>query len=85
MNYQWHKQLDMNHLKIKTAIHEQNSFVGKANKFLDTRVDLVIGSYKENLKQFKNPNTFILGNPQSAKALNIKEDKNVIKNNINNH
>lgn len=67
-------------LKIKTAIHEQNSFVGKANKFLDTRVDLVIGSYKENLKQFKNPNTFILGNPQSAKALNIKEDKNVIKN-----
>ena len=66
-------------LGLKTAIHEQNSFAGKANKMLDKYVDLVIGSYDENKHQFKNPNTHILGNPQSSKAMNIKEDKKVIK------
>lgn len=66
-------------LKIKTAIHEQNSFVGKANKFLDSKVDLVIGSYEENKKQFNNPNTLILGNPQASKAMKVKENKKVIK------
>lgn len=65
-------------LKIKTVIHEQNSFAGKANLFLDKRVDLVIGSYGENKKQFKNPNTLILGNPQSAKAFNVKKDEKAI-------
>lgn len=66
-------------LGLKTAIHEQNSFAGKANKFLDEKVDLVIGSYKEDLEQFKNKNTFILGNPQGSRALNIKEDKDYLK------
>ena len=65
---------------LKTVIHEQNSLVGKANKYLDKKVDLVIGSYQENLEQFNNPNTKILGNPQSSKALNIKKDDSVIKN-----
>ena len=67
-------------LNIKTCIHEQNSFVGKANRLLDEKVDLIIGSYEENKSQFKNKNTFILGNPQAAKAYNIKEDKSVISN-----
>ena len=66
-------------LKLKTIIHEQNSFVGRANRLLDKKVDLVIGSYKENLDQFNNPNTKILGNPQSSKALNIKKDKKIIE------
>ena len=66
-------------LGLKTAIHEQNSFAGKANKMLDKKVDLVVGSYEENSKQFKNPNTHILGNPQASKAMNIKEDESVIK------
>ena len=35
---------------LKTVIHEQNSFAGKANKYLDQKVDLVIGSYEENKK-----------------------------------
>ena len=64
---------------LKTVIHEQNSFVGKANKYLDTKVDLVIGSYKEDKEQFKNPNTLILGNPQGYRALRIKEEKKVIE------
>lgn len=66
-------------LGLKTVIHEQNSYAGKANKMLDKKVDLVIGSYKENLKQFKNRKTMILGNPQSAKALTLEKDNKVIK------
>ena len=66
-------------LHLKTVIHEQNSFVGRANRMLDEKVDLIIGSYEENLKQFKNSNIAILGNPQSSKAYEVKEDKNVIK------
>jgi len=67
-------------LKLKTAIHEQNSFVGKANLLLDNKVDLVIGTYEENKKQFKNPKTYIIGNPQSSKAMGIKKDKKVLLN-----
>ena len=66
-------------LKLKTVIHEQNSFVGRANRALDRKVDLIIGSYEENLKQFKNRNIKILGNPQSSKAFDIKKDDSVIK------
>ncbi len=65
-------------LKLKTIIHEQNSFVGRANRLLDKKVDLIIGSYEENRKQFVNRNIKILGNPQSSKAYLVKEDKRVI-------
>ena len=65
---------------LKTVIHEQNSFAGKANKYLDQKVDLVIGSYEENKKTFKNPHTLILGNPQSSRAFNIKKDPEVLLN-----
>ena len=65
-------------LKLKTVIHEQNSFVGRANRILDKKVDLIIGSYEENLKQFENKNIKILGNPQSAKAYKIKKNEKVI-------
>ena len=65
---------------LKTVIHEQNSFAGKANMYLDQKVELVIGSYEENKKTFKNPHTLILGNPQSSKAFNIKKDPEVLLN-----
>ena len=66
-------------LKIKTIIHEQNSFVGRANRILDRKVDLIIGCYEENKKQFANPNIRILGNPQSSKAYNLEKDPKVIE------
>lgn len=66
-------------LHLKTIIHEQNSFVGRANRLLDSKVDLIIGSYQENLKQFKNPNIKILGNPQSSKAYGISKNDDVIR------
>lgn len=65
-------------LKLKTIIHEQNSFVGRANRFLDKKMDLIIGSYEENLKQFKNKNVKILGNPQTSKALLLEKDESVL-------
>ena len=65
-------------LGLKTIIHEQNSSIGRANRMLDKKVDLIIGSYEENLKQFRNPNTKILGNPQSSKAYGVKKDRKVL-------
>ena len=65
--------------KLKTVIHEQNSFVGRANRMLDEKVDLIIGCYEENRSQFKNKNLLILGNPQSSKAYGLKKDQNVLK------
>ena len=66
-------------LKIKTVIHEQNSFVGRANRMLDKKADLIIGCYDEVLSQFENPNIKILGNPQSSKAYHLEKDSNVLK------
>ncbi|MBQ6334086.1 MAG: undecaprenyldiphospho-muramoylpentapeptide beta-N-acetylglucosaminyltransferase [Erysipelotrichaceae bacterium] len=66
-------------LGMKTVIHEQNSAIGRANRMLDKKMDLVIGSYEENGKQFKNPHTLILGNPQSSKAVGVKKDPEVLR------
>lgn len=66
-------------LGVKVILHEQNSFVGRANRMLDNDADFIIGSYQENLEQFKNPNIEILGNPQSSKALEVKKNKDVLK------
>ena len=65
-------------LNLKTVIHEQNSFVGRANRILDEKMDLIIGSYEEDLKQFKNKNIKIYGNPQSSKAYNVRKNKKII-------
>ena len=66
------------HMGLKTAIHEQNSYVGRANRFLDKKVDLIIGSYAENQKQFQNPHLYIIGNPQSSLALEVSKDENYL-------
>ena len=66
------------HMGLKTVIHEQNSYVGRANRYLDEKVDLVIGCYPEDKKQFKNKNIKIIGNPQSDRAFKIEKDSSVI-------
>jgi len=63
---------------LKCVLHEQNSFVGRANRLLDMRADLIIASYPDNLKQFRNPRTFFLGNPQASKAFSAIKDENII-------
>ena len=64
-------------LGIKIMLHEQNSFVGRANRFLDEKADLIVGSYEENKKQFKNPKIKILGNPQSSIAAAVTRDESL--------
>lgn len=53
---------------IKTMIHEQNSFAGKANKFLSKYVDAIASCYEENMKQMPSTNQRIIGNPEATLA-----------------
>ena len=65
--------------KIKTMIHEQNSYAGKANLFLGKYVDAIVGCYPENLNQFNNKNIKILGNPRSQYAFNYQSNLDELK------
>jgi len=57
-------------LKIKTFLHEQNSIVGKTNKFLAKDIDLVAVSFLNTVSQFKNAKKVIYtGNPCGENAL----------------
>ncbi len=59
-------------LKIKTALHEQNSIPGKTNKFLSKGVNAVFTSFKESNKYFnKNVNCIYTGNPSGDNVLNL--------------
>lgn len=63
-------------LKIKTFIHEQNSIVGKTNRYLASGVDLVAVSFLSTMKKFKNAKKVIYsGNPCGEAALTTKEIK----------
>lgn len=63
-------------LKIKTFLHEQNSIVGKANRFVSSGIDLVAVSFLSTMKQFKNAKKVIYsGNPCGENALTTKEIK----------
>ena len=64
---------------IPTMIHEQNSYAGKANKLLGSKVDAVVGCYEENLKEFNNKHIYILGNPRASQAKDTIKDRNILK------
>ena len=66
-------------MKVKTMIHEQNSYAGKANVFLAKYVDEVVGCYEENRSQLENANVRILGNPRASAASGITEDSRVLE------
>jgi UDP-N-acetylglucosamine--N-acetylmuramyl-(pentapeptide) pyrophosphoryl-undecaprenol N-acetylglucosamine transferase len=55
-------------LHIPTMIHEQNSFAGKANRFLAKDVDAIVGCYASNLEQFPAEKTRLCGNPEATLA-----------------
>lgn len=57
----------------KTFIHEQNSVVGLANKFLSRSADKVGVSFESTIKDFPEGKAILTGNPCSEKALNIKK------------
>ena len=68
----------------KTFIHEQNSVVGLANKFLSRYTDKVGVSFESTISDFKEGKAVLTGNPCSEKALDIKkatkESLNIDKN-----
>ncbi len=63
-------------LGIKTFLHEQNSIVGKTNKYLSNQVDLVAVSFLSTLNKFPRAKRVIYtGNPCGENALTTKEIK----------
>lgn len=76
--------------KIKTIIHESNSYPGITTKFLSSKVDAVCISFKEAEKYLKNRgNIYITGNPvrgnfnqfyskEDLEKLGLKKDRPVV-------
>ncbi|CCI85425.1 UDP-N-acetylglucosamine--N-acetylmuramyl-(pentapeptide) pyrophosphoryl-undecaprenol N-acetylglucosamine transferase [Lactobacillus pasteurii DSM 23907 = CRBIP 24.76] len=63
-------------LKIPTLIHESNSVVGLANKFLGHYVDKICYSFDDATKQFSNKKKLVkTGNPRSQQVLSENNDK----------
>lgn len=60
-------------LGVKTILHEQNSVVGKANKFLSKYADTICVSMKSTLECFNHKNVVFTGNPRSEEAINAKK------------
>ena len=60
-------------LRIKTFIHEQNSVVGLANKFLSRYVDKVGVSFENTINNFSKDKASLTGNPCSEKAIYVEK------------
>lgn len=55
-------------LKLKTAIHEQNSVMGLANRLVVKKVSMVFTTFP--MKQYQK-NQYVVGNPRFDEALNF--------------
>lgn len=66
-------------LHIPTMIHEQNSYVGKANKMLGRFADAIVGCYDTNLISFPIEKTKLLGNPESTLVSKLEKDRTIVK------
>lgn len=66
--------LAAHHLHIPTMIHEQNSYAGKANKFLAKYVDAIASCYESNMTQMPSYKQRILGNPSATLAADTTFD-----------
>lgn len=66
-------------LKIKTIIHEQNSFAGLANRTLGHFVDKVVICYDQVKKSFPAFKVVELGNPRESASLGFTKNPEVIR------
>lgn len=64
-------------LKIKTIIHEQNSDVGLANKFLARFVDKIVVCFPSALEQLPKKKTYLFGNPRATDMLDLTKNSSV--------
>ena len=63
-------------MKIPTLIHESNSVVGLANKFLAHYVDKICYTFDDAAKQFSEKKKLVkTGNPRSQQVLGLNEEK----------
>lgn len=53
---------------IPVVLHEQNSFAGKANRFLANKADAIVCCYESNLEQLPAARCKVLGNPAATLA-----------------
>lgn len=60
-------------LKKKTFIHEQNSVVGLANKYLSRYADRIGVCFESAKNSFPKEKVYLTGNPCSDKAINAKK------------
>lgn len=58
-------------LGYKTFIHEQNSFPGKANKFISKFADKIAVSFVSSIDKFPQEKTVFTGNPCSENAISV--------------
>jgi len=65
--------LAAHNLKYKTLIHEQNTKLGKANKFLSKYVDRIAVSFESTLKYIDANKGVFTGNPRGESAINTPE------------
>ena len=61
---------------VKSAIVEQNSIAGKANRLLSKISDAVFVNFEATKKQFAGRNTFVAGNPVRSEIYIDKRDFN---------
>lgn len=66
-------------LHIPTMIHEQNSYAGKANRFLSRYVDGIVTCYESNQKQMPQNKQRLLGNPEATIAAKTTFDSSILK------
>lgn len=61
--------------KIKTYIHEQNAFMGLANKKAASVADKIFISFDETRKQIKTNNVILSGNPVREEFTSLKKKR----------
>ena len=61
-------------MHIPVMIHEQNSFAGKANRFVSGDADIIVGCYESNLEQMPREKVRLYGNPQASLAAEVVFD-----------
>lgn len=64
-------------LKIKIALHEQNAFVGKANKWVSSDAHAIFTCYEEAFKGHEN--VYFYGNPRASLAKDVVKDDAEVK------
>ena len=66
-------------LEIPVILHEQNSFAGKANRYLARYADGIACCYESNLRQFPPEKTRVTGNPAATKAGDVQWDEQCLR------